>query len=248
MPEPTQLVKALLQEITWKDSQVVELERKVEVQFNPETLKMSFSNQSSGGDQRGGAATQFLGNGTTKLSFDLWFDVTVPHTGGHNDVRRLTSEIAQFMTPGKGETGDAPPGIRFLWGTFLFEGVMDSLSENLEFFSEDGRPLRSSVSVGLTKQEILFKFGKQQTLSAPQSPSPGTQPLQQVRQGDTVQDVAGRSGRPDDWQQMAAANGIENPRRPAAGGFLDVRAGASPRPSAISGSIDLRVGGSTRRT
>ncbi len=79
------------------------------------------------------------------------------------------------------------------------------------------------------RREGLFKFGEQQALSSPQSPLPGTQPLQQVREGDTVQDVAGRSGRPDDWQQMAAANGIENPRRPAAGGFLEVRVGAGGR-------------------
>ena len=230
MPEPANLVKAELQEITWKDQQVVELDRIVEVQFNPETLKMSFSNQKSGGDQRGGASTQFLGQGVTKLNFDLWFDVTVPHKGNHNDVRRLTAEIAQFMTPKEGENGDAPPGVRVLWGTFLFEGIMESMNESLEFFSEDGRPLRASVSLGLTKQEILFRFGQQRPSNAPAEgvpATPGTKPLEQVRQDDTVHDVAARSGRPEDWPQIASANGIENPRQPAAGSFIDLRAQAS---------------------
>ena len=59
MPQPQKLAKALLQEITWNENQEVrELERKVNVQFNPETLKVSYANQSSGGDQRGGSATQ----------------------------------------------------------------------------------------------------------------------------------------------------------------------------------------------
>ena len=50
------------------------------VQFNPETLKVSFANQiqtpSGAGDQSGTPARQFVGAGTTKLALQLWFDVT----------------------------------------------------------------------------------------------------------------------------------------------------------------------------
>lgn len=222
MPEPTPPSKALLQEITWKDRQPVPGERKVEVQFNPETLKVSYAVQKAGGDQRGGGSTQFLGNGTTKLSFDLVFDVSV-HRGEVRDVRQLTKEIADFMAPKTGETEDAPTGVRFLWGTFLFEGVMDSLNESLELFSEDGRPLRASVSVSLSRQDVYFKLGQEKKSNAPAKVSPGTRPLEQVRRGDTVQDLAARSGRPEDWPAIARANGIENPRLPRVGDFVGVR-------------------------
>ena len=47
--------------------------------------------------------------------------------------------------------------MRFQWGSFLFEGVMDSMDETLEFFSADGRPLRAKVSISITSQDIQFQ-------------------------------------------------------------------------------------------
>ena len=97
MPEPIKLLKAELREISWDDQQQVQegySEKTVQVQFNPETLKVNFSNQA--GDQRGGSAVQFVAAGSTKLSLDLWFDVTVPLPDGSmqpdGDVRKLTKK------------------------------------------------------------------------------------------------------------------------------------------------------------
>jgi Contractile injection system tube protein len=225
MPQPPNLTKAELREIRWDRRQQVQLlDKRVPVQFNPETLKVSFSNQKAGGDQRGGSAIQFVGTGTTKLSLQLWFDVTAPLPTGsvdaQGDVRRLTREVAYFIMPREqvGENKYIPPGVRFVWGTFLFDGVMDSMDENLEFFSEDGKPLRASVSINLSRQEIYFKFNEQQ---AGNTGTPGTRPQQQARAGDTVQKVAARAGRQQDWKSLAADNGIENPRQLAPGTLLN---------------------------
>jgi len=236
MPQPARLEKALLQEITWDENQVVqELERKVTVQFNPETLKVSYANQSSGGDQRGGSATQFVGQGTTKLSFDLWLDVTAPQPpeqegqqdaeGAENDVRRLTEKIVKFIQPKeeREEGKFVPPGMRFLWGSFKFDGIVDSINETLEFFSEDGRPLRAGLNVSLSKQEIQFQFNEQFSPNFGGNPAPGSQPLTQARQGDSAQSIMARSGRQDQWQSMANANDIDNPRQIPPGTPLNTR-------------------------
>lgn len=224
MPQPRTLAKAELQAITWEGDQVVELEKRVTVQFNPESLKVSFANQTSGGDQSGGSATQFVAQGTTKLAFDLWFDVTAPQPDGReeDDVRKLTEDVVYFLRPSS-DIGDVPPGVRFLWGSFLFEGVMESVNENLEFFSEEGRPLRAGVSVNLSQQEIQFKFGEALSPGLGTTPTPGSVPTDQAREGDSVQSVAGRRGRPESWQRIALANGIENPRRLAPGTPIDTR-------------------------
>ena len=54
--------------------------KRVKVQFNPETLKVTFANQivqpTGPGDQRGTPGRQYVGAGTTKLALQLWFDVT----------------------------------------------------------------------------------------------------------------------------------------------------------------------------
>lgn len=228
MPAPKKLLKAELTEITWTaDQQVQVLDKKVPVQFNPETLKLALSNQKAGGDQRGGAATQYVGQGSTKLSFDLWFDVTAaePDTKTERDVRRLTKDVAYFITPKKQSDGKfIAPGVRFSWGTFLFEGTMESLNETLDYFSEDGRPLRAQLSLSLAQQEIQFKFNEQ---AAPGSGTsvPGTAPQPQAKAGDTLQSMAAAQGKQDQWQKLALANGIENPRGLRAG--LNVNMSAS---------------------
>lgn len=210
------LAKAYLQELDPK------LEKpsgkKVTVQFNPETIKVSYSNQlqPSGDQTNGNASKQFVGAGTTKLNVQLWFDVTAPvsesstpgagTTPGQSvdDVRKLTKEVAHFITSQK-ELGNLPPGVRFVWGSFQFDGMMESLEESLEFFSHDGKPLRASVTINLTQQKIQFAF-------ADPASSPGTSPLSKASGRATFQGMADLRGKGAQWQQLAELNSIENPR------------------------------------
>ncbi|HYN39956.1 MAG TPA: hypothetical protein VES39_11965 [Rhodospirillales bacterium] len=228
MPQPQKLLKAELRAITWdEEQQVQETGRVFPVQFNPESLKLAFSNQNAGGDQRGGAALQFVGRGTTKLAFDLWFDVTAPDPDGRDesDVRRLTQDVVMFIQPTATAEEDKfiPPGVRFLWGTFLFDGVVESISETLEFFSEDGRPLRAGLSISLMRQEIQFQFGKQQAPGLGSNATPGTAPLERARSGDSLPSLLGRSGRQESWQAVALANNIDDPRQLPVGLGIDAR-------------------------
>jgi hypothetical protein len=237
MPQPENLVKAELHEIDLDPKRPRQgQKKKVKVQFNPETLTVTFANQLSGGDQRGGAAMQFSGQGTSKLTMDLWFDVTAPGPDGQaqqaTDVRELTKDIAYFIKPIERQQNKwLPAGVRFVWGTFLFQGVMDSLTEKLEYFSSDGKPLRAQISVSLTSQWIQYDFNPNAAGAGGGSGAagagggggggaggsglggpPGTQPQQQARAGDTVQSIAQASGQ-SDWRAVAEANGIENPRQ-----------------------------------
>lgn len=227
------LMKAVLQEITLgQDSTNQAPRREMKVQFNPETLKVSFSNQIANEGQTGGSAIQFSGRGSTKLSFDLWFDITDPNIDesyrGKTDVREITKQVADFMKTEQSGSGRnarfVPPGVRFLWGRFLFEGVMVSINETLEFFSEDGRPLRASVSVSLTKQEVEVKFGNQRATAGENTgAAPGAQPLEDARQNEPIQQAAARGGRPHQWQDQALANQIENPRHIPSGTLLNLQ-------------------------
>src|SRR5215813_12350574 len=122
MPDPVTIVRAELWELDPDNGQRKDGTR-VPVQFNPESLKVSYSNQvvppasSTGGsegggsggasqsaparDQRGTSAIQFVGKGTTKLTLQLWFDVSAVADGedAPSDVRRLTQRVANFMKP-----------------------------------------------------------------------------------------------------------------------------------------------------
>lgn len=253
-------------------AQLIELDEKLQplpegqgqtvtVQFNPESLKLAFSNQiqnnnasagggggaatpggggsgggggggsASGGDQGSGTSgRQFVGAGTTKLNVQLWFDANGEHSGGNggervDDVRKLTQKVIYFIRP-KPLKNDAtkfvPPGVRFAWGSFSFDGLVDSIEESIEFFSPEGHPLRASISLGLSQQTILLnRLGTGGGL--PGVPAlPGTTPLTAAAAGSTLQGLAAAVG--VDWQQVAAANGIVNPRQLVPGQLIDLRA------------------------
>ena len=245
MPEPPNLERAELRELDAEFQNTTNEDKWVKVQFNPETLKVTFANQiaqsSGAGDQRGSQARQFVGAGTTKLVLQLWFDVTAYANGTApaNDVRLLTQRVAYFITPkpieGGGKDGGkepqfAPPAVRFVWGSFQFDGIMEQLEENLEFWSSDGRPLRASVSLALSQQKITFAFNKEKaggaSSGAAAGATPGTRPLAQAPQGSTLPSMASAAGASDSWQSIAAANGIEDPLRLAPGQLVDMGARA----------------------
>jgi len=221
MPRPQQLAKAELQDIYWDESGAVhegDAERNVTVQFNPETLTVTYTNQNAGGDQRGGSALQFVGKGTTKLGLELWFDATETLADGSRepsgDVRKLTEKVNYYIKPQAVPGEDdkwIPPGVRFLWGTFLFEGVVDSITERLEYFSPEGKPLRANINLSISSQDIQFQFGRARP-SANGEAGPDTQPQRLVQDGQSLQQMSAASGR-EDWRSVAEANGIENPRR-----------------------------------
>jgi hypothetical protein len=230
MPEPVNLAKAELRQLDTKFQNEIKKERNVVVQFNPESLKVSFANQlqtpPGAGDQKGPPARQFVGAGTTKLSLTLWFDVTaeLPEKDKEiNDVRRLTQRVAYFITPIKEGDKFLPPAVRFVWGSFQFDGLMESLEESLEFFSNDGRPLRASMTVNLSQQKIT-EFAFAQLKSSGGLPPPGTRPLTQAPAGSTLQGMAASQGKGDDWQSIAQANNIENPRLLQPGQLIDMNA------------------------
>jgi Contractile injection system tube protein len=240
------LAKAELRELSADGKSEINPDKTAVVQFNPETLKVSFANQiskpESSGTKKGAPAKQFVGPGTTKLSLQLWFDVTAPMPPGQTeeqDVRKLTKKVAYFITPKPGDSDDKkiPPVVRFSWGSFQFDGIMESLEESLEFFSSDGRPLRASVAINLTQQEITeIQVG---TTTIPNVPTPGTRPLTQVPADEPLQKAADRQGKGDNWQDIAAANGIENPRLLQPGQLLDMNASAG---ISIGGSAQAGVG------
>jgi hypothetical protein len=242
MPDEVNLAKAQLKELDSEFKREINTDKAVTVQFNPDTLKVSFANQiqqASGSDQRGPQTQQFVGAGSMKLAMQLYFDVTqaLPSADANIvDVRKLTQRVAYFITPAGKPTGQptefTPPAVRFQWGSFQFDGIMESLEETLEYFSPDGRPLRAMLAIGLTQQKITtFNIA---ALNAPsftrrrRSPA-GTQPLTEAPANSNVQGLAGGGGSGaapggggGDWQSVAAANGIENPRILQPGQLIDL--------------------------
>ncbi len=232
------LAKAELRQLDPDFNREIEEDTWTTVQFNPETLKVSFANQvatpSGGGDQNGSPARLFVGAGTTKLAAQLWFDVSGEQASSTkvDDVRRLTQKVAFYITPKKDAQDPkkfVPPAVRFLWGSFQFDGIMESLEESLEFFSSEGKPLRASVSFTLTQQKITsFVFRNPAPPGTGGADPTGTRPLTPAPAGSTVQGLAAGQGKGSSWQGIAAANSVENPRKLPPGQLLDMNKTRTP--------------------
>lgn len=231
------------------------------VQFNPESLKVNFSNQvtppanAARDTASGTAATQHVGSGTTKMTVQLWFDVTAELPDGlaeseaeRGDVRRLTAKVIDLLrlSPSKRNAQTMiPPGVRFLWGSFQFEGLVESIEQSLEFFSPEGIPLRASVSLSMTKQDIDYTVNNVSPGAAPPTPgaglpsgaAPGASPLTQAPAGATLQGLAASVGKAGNWQAIAAANGIENPRVLAPGQLIDLNV-TTPRATVTTPRVE----------
>ena len=140
-------------------------------------------------------------------------------------MRRLTQQVIYFITPKKSQQDASrfvPPGVRFSWGSFLFDGLIDSIEESIEYFSPDGKPLRASISLGMSQQTILVANFYSAARPPGTARGPGASPLTVAAGGSTLQGLAAAAG--GDWQRIAAANGIDNPRQLQAGQLIDLSA------------------------
>ena len=190
------------------------------VHFNPASLVYSVENsvaQQSGNPKKAQYVAQFSG----KLTMDLQFDTT----DDGSDVRTVTNQVALFMQASanasaaaqnaappsangnsSGPPPKAPPVLMFQWGTYQFQGIMDSFKETIDFFSNDGVALRALVSIGLSRQDQVFDEGA--NLSGPTDAGS----LVPSSSSDSAQSMATRGGDPSAARQLGADNGLESLR------------------------------------
>jgi hypothetical protein len=220
-----------------------------EVQFNPTSLKISrTNNMDKGGSTTRDQRRQSPSSQSATLTFDLEFDTAEelepagsqkPH---HVDVRTRTRIVRQFAEPSKEKPTSPPPPVRFIWGTFVFTGLVTQVTEDLDYFSSDGRPLRAKVSVTITEKNLDLEAKlvgaaqrDQSTATATgtgQGSGPGGQPAknpdttERAQGGESLQQLLTRmNADPATWR--AAMAGLDSPIGLAAGAQVQLAAGVT---------------------
>ena len=223
------LEKAKLIEISWQENGTVQpnSDHPMTVQFNPASLKVSASNKVKIDVQNSPSGLQICGQNTSSLSLELLFDVSGADATHTQDVRQMSGKIAAFLKPSKSsQSPEDVPGIRFQWGGFIFDGVLESMNETLDFWSEDGYPLRSTVAISLISIHHRLDSNPDATVS-PSEPQDiggaGTLHPTPSPEGKSLQAIVAGSGLKADWKAIAAQNGIENPRHIATGTLLNLQ-------------------------
>lgn len=232
----------------------------VVVQFNPTSLKIDRRNNTD----RGGVTArtehrQWTSAEAASLTFELEFDTAeLSDDGNPVDVRKMTQDIRQFVDPPdkkkRKKAGEAPPRVRFLWGTFSFVGIVTNVTEDLDYFSPEGMPLRAKLSVSITEQDLDFEDnvsgpgarnataatdpGGAATQSGPGS-SATTNPDRTVaaQDGESVQQLLSRlDALPETWRSAMA--GLDSPLNLPAGQPVQL----GPEAFSGSGAIGISSG------
>ena len=120
----------------------------ITVHFNPTSLQLSIANTLGAGGESGDTKQYVTGSSAT-LTMELTFDTTDVGT----DVRAATQRIAAFMEP---DEQRIPAIVKFEWGTFVFQGMVQSYQETIDFFAPSGVPLRAKVNLSMARQEAVF--------------------------------------------------------------------------------------------
>src|SRR4029453_4792727 len=180
MAAPTPLIESLATARfkTVKAAEPIE----VNVHFNPASLQYTVSNTLK--DQGSGAKKkQYVSQTTAKLTMDLVFDTTA--TG--EDVRETTDKMATLLKPHGPSGKQVPPLVEFGWGVYRFTGMVEQYKETLDFFAASGVPLRASVNLTLSSQDVVFESNTNkpakvdedltpEPVSVPTSPGPSGGP------------------------------------------------------------------------
>jgi hypothetical protein len=206
-----------------------------ELQFNPASLDYTVSNEF---DDRSGAngARQFVKKSSAKLTMTLVFDTTT--TG--SSVRDVSAAIAALLEPARNGSRSFAPKVEFGWGSYSFQGVVESFKETLDFFSASGVPLRSSINLTLASQEVEFQSSRSPAPSADRDPR--ADPVQ-LPPGASAADAARSAGDPRAARAIAGASGAASLRF-SAGVSLSVGAAVSPGVAAdFSAGAGVGIGG-----
>ena len=250
----TELAPATLQRLVRKGKAAKNKPAKVRpdgialpVQFNPATLKISRRNNVD----RSGATTktqkaQRPSSEPATLTFDLEFDTAEQGTATERvDVRKWTALLRQFVEPPPAPSSDPPPAVEFRWGSLVFKGIVEQLSEELDHFAPDGTPLHAKVNVTISEQDFALEATKgpavkdSKAARDPGETNPGTAPgnrgtdtpleLVDALDGESAQQLLSRLGKdPAAWR--AAMSDLDSPLGLAAGATvpLGVEVDAGP--------------------
>lgn len=208
----------------------------IPVHFNPSSLRVTLTNQF--GDD---PPEQHARATTAKLDCELLFDTT--HDG--SDVRSATAAIramavATGVAPPPGgqqqqQASGSLPKAFFHWGTTTFEGLIESLTETLDYWSSDGVPLRASINLSMKGSELRSSaYTASAMAAAVEAPALVDFVPVPAMNGLGASGAAAKSGDPGAGRFLAALNKMESMRSGAPAG-APLGAWASARLSAAAG-------------
>jgi hypothetical protein len=186
--------------------------------FNPNELTVEKTNQFAEVSIPGlpSSTFQFVKGGVRTLTMDLFFDTYEEKV----DVRIFTDRITGWdsgslfkANPFKGLMDidsdlHAPPICLFIWGSFIFQCIIERVTKKFTMFLPEGIPVRATLNVTLKEYTDIETQLKETSFQ-----SADRTKVWHVKQGDTLWLIAAKEyGNPALWRRIADENKIYNPR------------------------------------
>lgn len=215
-------------------------DKPLEVHFNPSTLRITYNNQFGDGKPYSHARET-----VTKLDVELIFDTTESGKSVMIDLSKLEAMTrSDAVPPAKPSSGTpAPPSgkvpvVEFRWNGKVFEGVVESMVQTLEYWSLEGIPLRATVQLSLKevgKSDPNLKLEVKPASAGAFNYEPI---IKQPLDGDKpATDAATKGGNSAAGRSIAAFNGLES-MRGGIGGAAGASAGAGAS-LGVAASVNL---------
>jgi hypothetical protein len=199
----------------------------IPIQFNPSSLRVSYTNQFGSGKPFAHAQET-----TAKLDVELIFDTTDTGMSVYAALNQLENMTRAVTPPSPNQSrggrssggGNAQanepsgkvPVVEFWWGTKIFEGVVESLTQTIEYWSADGVPLRATAQLAL-KETVNVDIAEQRATRRAANVQINDQadnvvavPVPTRATGTT--DTATQAGNSRAGRALAALNGLETMR------------------------------------
>lgn len=186
--------------------------KSIQVLFNPNkymvSKKSNYQSKSVAGEDT--PVPQYVSGGESTLSMELFLDTYGKRTKASDefeDVREYVEEIRSLLDIYSDD--HKPPKCIVAWGSLAFEGYLTDLTENYIMFSNEGIPVRATLSTKF----VGFQTLKDQIKNT--SPQSADRTKERVmKDGDQLWSFAAREyGDADLWRPIAKANNIDNPRK-----------------------------------
>jgi len=201
-------------------------EVEVPVQFNPREytitrqIRSSKENKSAIQGKIDSSKEEAGTDGLATMSVRLIFDSATeyPNYRVSNETKQYMDKTTELTTLIKEmsmftkvfQKDHTRTAVHFIWGSMDFCGHITAMDVNYKLFNRNGMPVKADINLSLTGEDVTIEAEqKAHTLQ-----SPDRTKFRSINQNDELWMLAADEyDDPSKWKEIAAANGILNPRK-----------------------------------
>ncbi len=177
---------------------ILDTNEEIPVMFNPSAYNVTTTGQLAGE----GLCLQFKRVNVEDFTVSLFYDTYEKQTDVRDEIQKINDLVMPTVA---GKKTKQPPVCLFVWGNFLYKGIIYKIDQKFTLFLDTGIPVRAELTVTFkavitTEEDAAFRGNE------------ACRKLWTVKSGDRLDLIAFAALKdPARWRIIAEANHIDNP-------------------------------------